>query len=130
MPYLPGKGDEKPYRKQVPTRYHNRRWKAASVAYRKEHFFCEIWLYFGRHIKCDVVDHIISINKDGAFWDRENWMPMSHFWHHRKTAMEARLKLKRKKTRGGYVPKDREEIKRIIFEKYRKEIEGLYGDAY
>ena len=100
-------------------KYNNIPWRKASKGYRKKNIFCEVWLTLGRSEKSEVTDHIIPVLEGGAFWDRRNWMAMSHFWHNRKRRLENnKLKLKATEGKDGDVPEDRQEIIKLLIEKY------------
>lgn len=117
--------DDRQVEKAIGNPYANsRRWRSKSKAFRKRNAFCEVWLAFGRHVKSDVVDHIIRIEDGGSFWDERNYMAMSHFWHNKKRGMESRgLKMRRTKGRGGWIPLDREEIITRFYNEYKNDFD-------
>lgn len=103
--------------------YNNTSWRDASKAYREEKLFCEVWLALGRHEKVikggGVTDHIVPHSQGGAFRDKRNWMPMSHFWHNRKRKLEeGKLNIKTTDGKDGLIPEDRNEIINLLIEKY------------
>ena len=124
MPFLEDKKPRGKWRAEGTGRYDNYTWKKTSKAYRKLNPWCEVWLEFGHYVDCDCTDHIISVESGGSFLNQKNLMAMSNFWHNRKSNLEGSgLVLGTSEVRGGgKIPSDRNEIIRILAEKYKKEI--------
>lgn len=107
---------------QKPTPYNAHKWRKRSKQNLRDNPFCEVWLALGRSVKADVTDHIVRVEAGGGFWLRKNYMSMSHFWHNRKRNLEAKgLTLKSIDVRGGKIPADRNEIIRILIDKFNHE---------
>lgn len=104
--------------------YNNVRWKARSRAFLAKTVWCEMWLSLGRHVLAEATDHIITHTEGGAFWLEDNWMPLSNFWHGKKSVLEQnnRLNLKVKETKHGKVPVNRNEVIRVLTKVYAKDI--------
>ena len=68
------------------------RWRAARLAFLKEHPLCECEACGGGALRvaaATVVDHIIPHRGDqGLFWSRRNWRAMAKVCHDRKTARQ------------------------------------------
>jgi 5-methylcytosine-specific restriction protein A len=69
-----------------PDLYNDRRWKAASRAFRSEHPLCAECQRAGRTRAAHAVDHIVPHGGDLVkFWDRSNWQSLCQSCHSRKT---------------------------------------------
>ena len=83
------KEEQKRYDKQRGTaaqRGYDARWRRYKKRYITEHPLCIN--YEECHNVATVVDHIISVNQGGDFWDPNNHQPMCKPCHDRKTAKE------------------------------------------
>lgn len=112
--------------------HHTHRWKKLSRSYRKRHYLCEIWLFLGKAVKADHVDHIIRIEEGGAIWSEENWMSVSEFWHNAKSRQEqllGSLNLATIDTPHGKIPKNRQDIIDYMIDLRRKDLDD-YLDGY
>jgi len=112
--------------------HHGNRWRKMSLKYRRQHFFCEVWLSLGKSVKADHVDHIIRIEDGGAIWSSENWMAMSEFWHNRKSGAEqlqGSINIPYFETEEGKIPKDREAIIKIMVDRHKRDIQDIV-DGY
>ena len=79
-----GKRDYRP----KPSPYNNRRWKAASRAFRSrpENVWCAESKKHGRLRRSTQTDHVIPHQGDQAlFWDETNWQALCDRCHARKT---------------------------------------------
>ncbi len=76
-----------PYRQQSQERGYNNRWRKARKQYLLEHPICAMC---GQ--PATDVDHIVPHKGDmELFWDTENWQPLCHKCHSKKTWYEDRL---------------------------------------
>ena len=63
-------------------RGYDRRWRAARVAFLRNHPFCVFCLNAGRYTPATVIDHIIPHQGNQAkFWDQGNWQALCKRCH-------------------------------------------------
>ena len=79
---------QRPSLRPAPSPYNNRRWKAASRAFRSrpENVWCAECRKHNRLRRSTQTDHIIPHNGDEQlFWTESNWQPLCDRCHARKT---------------------------------------------
>lgn len=81
----------------------------------------------GKVIPSEVVDHIIPRNLGGAMYSRVNLMPMTKFWHDRKTQIEVKMMadIDTNKIKGGLVPASRQAVIDYILDFYKNEVKDI-----
>ena len=90
----------KAYREKIGNApYNDRKWRAASAAYRKEHPLCVICKRKGQLRSSEHVDHIIPLRDGGAMWDQSNWQALCASCHSSKTMTEIHDKSKKNEER-------------------------------
>lgn len=77
------------WRPSASKRGYSRKWAEASKGFLREHPLCVHCLRRGLTVEAVEVDHIVAHRGDmGLFWTRENWQPLCHACHSRKTYLE------------------------------------------
>lgn len=66
--------------------YNDRRWREASIAYRRANPLCVRFNECGG--VAELVDHIVPVERGGKFWDRGNWQSMCQSCHNSKRQRE------------------------------------------
>jgi 5-methylcytosine-specific restriction enzyme A len=78
-----------PARQKTAARGYDSRWRAARLAFLRDHPLCENCKGAGDIKGATVVDHRIPHRGDPAlFWDMGNWQPLCLRCHNKKTACE------------------------------------------
>ena len=81
--HLPLHKDDYPRRIKQSGVYASTRWRKYRRWYLNRNPLCSV---VGCNNAATVVDHIISVNEGGSFWDKENHQPMCKSCHDKKTA--------------------------------------------
>ena len=84
MPYLPRRKPRPAHqgRKYKDDRYNGRQWRNARMTYLKQNPLCCIC-----NRAAAVVDHVCPVRMDPSlFYEPQNWQPMCHPCHNRKSA--------------------------------------------
>ena len=73
---------------ELDKEYKSRRWRDASLQFRKKNALCVLCMNEGRVVKSHCVDHINPVVEGGSFWDKSNWQAICKSHHSTKTRNE------------------------------------------
>lgn len=112
---------QKPVAKAIPFTdsdfYNATAWRNCRKAIIDTKPLCEVSRFENKYHAAKDIDHIIPIRYGGAKYHPDNLMPMTSFYHKRKTGMESRRNqplVEWVETENGLIPKRREDIIRLL----------------